>query len=76
MHAIGTITSRFQIYLPISIRRATGITRHGKVVITAKDNKITIEPLPDDFLSLGGKYKTKNPIPAETIRDYIDYENL
>lgn len=28
------------------------------------------------IMSLGGKYKVKNPIPAEKIRDHIDYSDL
>lgn len=39
----------------------------------SKKKKINTEPMEDDFLSLGGKYKVKNPIPAERIRDYINY---
>ena len=37
--------------------------------------KIIIEPIDEKkgILSLAGKFKVKNPIPAEKIRDYIDY---
>ncbi len=76
MHLIGTITPQFQLHIPIAIRKATGLQKHGKVTIRAQDNRIIIEPLKSDVLSLAGKYRVKNPIPVETIRDYIDYGNL
>lgn len=38
-----------------------------------KKKRIIIEPVQFDFLSLAGKYKVKNPIPVEKLRDHIDY---
>ncbi len=43
------------------------------MVKTKKTKKGKTESMGLDFLSLCGKFKVKNPIPAEKIRDYIDY---
>lgn len=70
-----TITPKFQVHIPVSIRKKAGLKRHGKAKITVENSKIIIEPIDKKkgILSLAGKYKVKNPIPAEKIRDYIDY---
>ena len=70
-----TITPKFQVHIPVSIRKKAGITSHGKAIIRAEKSKIIIEPISEKkgILSLGGKYKVKKPIPVERIRDYIDY---
>ncbi len=75
MQTYTTITSKFQVHIPVAIREKIGLKKHGKAIIRADKKKIVIEPVESDFLSLAGKYKVKNPIPAEKIRDYIDYSN-
>ena len=75
MDTTTTITPKFQVHIPVSVRRKVGLTKHGKVIIRAQKKKIIIEPLGKNksILSLAGKFKVKKPIPAEKIRDYIDY---
>lgn len=73
METLTTITPKFQVHIPVSIRKKIGLKNHGRAIIRAEKKKIIIEPIEDDFLSLGGKYKVRNPISAEKIRDYIDY---
>lgn len=73
MEMLTTITPKFQVHIPVSIRKKIGLKKHGRAVIRAEKKKIIIEPIKSDFLSLSGKFKVKNPIPAEKIRDYIDY---
>lgn len=73
METLTTITPKFQVHIPVSIRKKIGMKKHGRAVIRAVKKKIIIEPIESDFLSLSGKFKVKNPIPAEKIRDYIDY---
>lgn len=73
METLTTITPKFQVHIPVAIRKKIGLKKHGRAVIRAERKKIVIEPLEVDFLSLGGKFKVKNAIPAEKIRDYIDY---
>ena len=76
MQTYTTITPNFQVHIPVAIRKKIGMTTHGKAVMKAVKGKIVIEPRKNKksgILSLGGKYRVKNPIPAEHIRDYIDY---
>lgn len=76
METYATITSKFQLHIPVKIRRKAGLTHHGRVKIRADKNKIIITPQKSDILKWAGKFKVKNPIPAEKIRDYIDYSDL
>lgn len=73
MQMLTTITSQFQVHIPVAIRKKIGLKKHGRAIIRAEKKKIIIEPQQSDILSLAGKFKVKNPIPAEKIRDYIDY---
>lgn len=73
MHTFTTITPNYQVHIPVAIRKAAGLKKHGRAKISAKGKTIVIEPEKFDILSLGGIFKVKNPIPAEKIRDYIDY---
>lgn len=75
MNTLTTITPKFQVHIPVSIREKIGLKRHGKAVIRAEKKKIIIEPLDEkkSILSLAGKYRVEKPIPSEKIRDYIDY---
>lgn len=75
METLTTITPKFQVHIPVAIRKKIGLKKHGRAVIRADKKKIVIEPIESDFLSLSGKFKVKNPIPAEKIRDYIDYSD-
>lgn len=76
METYVTITSKFQVHLPVKIRQKAGITKHGRAKVKATKGKIVIEPVQSDILAHAGKYKVKNPIPVEKIRDYIDYSDL
>lgn len=73
MDTFTTITPKFQVHIPASIRKKVGLTSHGKAKVSVEKSKIIIEPLKSKIISLGGKYKVKKPIPAEKIRDYINY---
>lgn len=75
-----TVTPKFQVSIPVSIRKFLGMTKHGQAKISAKiigkRKIITIEPVEDDILSLAGKYAHKKPvrkIDVDNIRDEIDY---
>lgn len=76
MEMMTTITPQFQVHIPVAIRKAVGLKKHGRATISVQGKNILIKPEPVSFLSFGGAFKVKNPIPAEKIRDYIDYSSL
>lgn len=75
MQTLTTITPKFQVHIPVSIRKKIGLKKHGRAIVKAEKKKIIIEPIDEKkgILSLAGKFKVKKPIPAEKIRNYIDY---
>lgn len=73
MDMFVTITPKYQVHIPVAIRKQIGLKHHGPARIKADGGKITITPVKDDIMALAGKLKVKNPIPVEKIRDYIDY---
>lgn len=76
MQVATTITPKFQVHIPVAIRREIGLKNHGRALIRTHKGKIIIEPKKSGFLSLAGKFKVKKPIPVERIRDYIDYSSV
>lgn len=72
MDIYTTITPKFQVHIPVAIRKKIGLKKHGKAIVTVRRGEIVIKPVKSDILSWGGAFKVKNPIPAEKIRDYID----
>lgn len=74
MIAQTTITPRYQLHIPVSIRKAVGLKRHGPAIIRADGNKIIIEPIKESpILKLAGTLKLKRKVDLDNIRDYIDY---
>lgn len=80
METSVTVTPKFQVSIPVSIRKYLGMTRHGKAKISArlvgKRKIITLEPEEDDILSLAGIFKGSKPVrpvDVDNIRDEIDY---
>lgn len=74
MIAQTTITPKYQLHIPVSIRKAVGLTRHGKAIIRADGNKIVIEPIKESpILKLAGTLKLKKKVDLDNIRDHIDY---
>jgi bifunctional DNA-binding transcriptional regulator/antitoxin component of YhaV-PrlF toxin-antitoxin module len=68
-HKDVTITSKGQLTLPVSIRRALklGVKRKVRVAV-ADDGTVTMRPLPD-VMSFFGKLKNDTPYdPQEKIR--------
>ena len=73
MKVLATITPKFQVQIPVSIRKKIGLEKHGRAYIKAEKEKIIIEPITSNFLSLAGKYQTTKPVPAEKIREHLEY---
>lgn len=76
METYATITPSYQIHIPVKIRKTSGITSHGKVKVKATKGKIVITKPKRSLLAWAGKFKVKNPIPADSIRDSINYSDL
>lgn len=73
MEITTTITPKFQVHIPAAIRSKINLKKHGRAKISVERSRIIIEPMKSSFLSLAGTYKVEKPIPAEKIRDYIEY---
>lgn len=74
MIAQTTITPRYQLHIPVAIRKAVGMKKHGPAIIRADGNKIIIEPIKESpILKLAGTLKLKKKVDLDNIRDYIDY---
>ena len=71
--ATTTITPRYQVHIPSAIRKQIGLVRHGRARISVEGTRIVIEPAVGGLLSLGGKFRVKNQVPAEKIRQKISY---
>lgn len=73
METTTTITPKFQVHIPVAIRKKIGLINHGRVRMRAEESKIIIEPIKSAFLALAGVYKVDKPVRAEKIRNYIKY---
>lgn len=76
---IVSITPKWQIHIPVAIRKKLKLEKPSQAIMTIKDNAIVIQPTKSKILSMGGKYKhlkPVKPINIDKIRDYIDYSDL
>lgn len=74
MQIYGTITPSWQLHIPVVARKI--FKKHGRVRIDLQKKSMQISPDRNDIMSLAGTFKIKKPIPADRIRDYIDYSDL
>lgn len=66
-----SITSQGQISIPIDIRRALGLDKMQKALVSVENKKMIVEPVPD-ILSLRGSVKTnKKPLSNKELDDVI-----
>lgn len=74
-----TITSKWQMTIPLAVRLALSLDKPGKVLLEVekKQKKIKITK-PVDFYDLAGSLKPKKIINAVAIRDYMEkhYERV
>lgn len=71
-----SITSKWQIHIPVAIRKKLGLKKPSQAEIAVKDNAIVIKPKKSKILKMGGSLagiKPTKPIDITRIRDYIDY---
>lgn len=74
-----SITPKWQIHIPVSIREELGLTIPAQADMYVKGKTFIVKPKKSKILQLGGKYnkiKPVKPIDITHIRDYIDYSNL
>lgn len=75
--ATTTITPRYQVHIPVAIRKAVNLTTHGKAKIIAKDGIILIKPAPkSEVMQLAGSLKIPQSVDIKNIRDQIDYSDI
>lgn len=72
MQQIVSITSQGQITIPAVFRRLLGLDQYRKASVSAVDNKIVVEPIPD-LMSLAGSLKDR-AIKGEKIDKIIKIE--
>lgn len=68
-----TITSKWQMTIPLSVRKALLLDKPGKVLleIEKEEKKIKIKKTVD-FFDLAGTLKPKKPINAVKIREMME----
>ena len=74
-----SITNRWQILIPKSLRGALGLDKPGKVAIRAELGKIIITPAKSVIMQYAGKLHEKydkKKINIDNVRDLIDYSDL
>ena len=74
--AMTTITPKFQLHIPVNIRKAMGMKRHGRAKIMVAGGRIVIEPVKDGMVGLAGAFNVKKTINAGDIRKHIDYSRF
>lgn len=76
MNQIVSITSKWQIHIPVSIRKKLKIEKPSQAEISVRGDEIVVKPKKSAILEMGGKYKhlkPVKPINLDRVRDDIDY---
>lgn len=79
MNTTISITNKWQIHIPKSLREIMGLEKPGKVAIKAEQGKIVITPVKSAIMQYAGKLHekyNKKKINIDKVRDLIDYSNL
>ena len=79
MNGTISITNKWQIHIPKSLRGTLGLDKPGKVTIKAVDGKIIITPAKSTIMQYAGKLHekyNKKKINIDKVRDLIDYSDL
>lgn len=74
-----SITPKWQIHIPVSVRKKLGLTKPTQADVSVEGDTIVVRPRPSTILSLEGKYSHKKPtrpIDITHIRDEIDYAKM
>ena len=79
MNTTISITNRWQIHIPKSLRESFGLAKPGKIAIEAVNGKIIISPTKSAIMKYAGKLHekyNKRKINIDNVRDLIDYSDL
>lgn len=79
MNGTISITNKWQIHIPKSLRGTLGLDKPGKVAIKAVEGKIIITPVRSIIMQYAGKLHEryhKKKINIDRVRDLIDYSDL
>ena len=74
-----TITKKFQVHIPVGIRKQIGLSKPGPADITVKNNQIVITPTRSPIHKLVGSlshHKPAKKVDIANIRDLIDYSDI
>ena len=72
----ASITSKWQVHIPVEIRKKAKLERPVQVEISVEKGRIILKPKQSKILKLAGKYKGRKPtrrIDLTRVRDFIDY---
>lgn len=79
MTQIVSITPKWQVHIPVAIRKKLKIDKPSQAVMSVADGAIVIKPRKSKILEMGGSLagiKPTKKINLDRIRDYIDYSEL
>ncbi len=74
-----SITPKWQIHIPVSIRKELGLTNPTQADVYVENNTLIVKPKRSKILEMGGSLANKKPlrpINIDKIRDFIDYSDL
>ncbi|KKQ37566.1 MAG: hypothetical protein US54_C0031G0007 [Candidatus Roizmanbacteria bacterium GW2011_GWA2_37_7] len=74
-----SITPKWQVHIPVAIRRQLGLSKPIKADIFVEGKKIVMQPKRSKIFKLEGALKKIKPtkrINIDRVRDYIDYSQL
>ena len=71
-----SITSKWQVHIPVAIRKMLKLEKPLQAVISVHEGKIMIKPEKSRILQMGGSLRGRKPVKPinlDRVRDYIDY---
>lgn len=75
-----TITPKWQVHIPVAVRKILNLTRPTRVTVTVRNKAIVMRPHTNTLLKSAGSLATyakkKKHIDLGHIRDHIDYSQL
>ena len=76
MNQLVSITSKWQIHIPVAFRRKLKLDKPSSALLSISDGAIMIKPTKSKILTFAAKYKRVKPVKPlnlDKIRDVIDY---